>query len=216
MKKPPACATGLLLRLGLQDESFIGDLVEEYRAGRSRAWYWRQVLSAVLLSSVRQIRTKPARALRAVATGWATLLVMFVILGDRTADGLAGWFWNWDRQSAYETQVWWPFAITALLVSYTGFALSALAVVRLHRRHAGPMLIAYAVSMLLVLAASSALIEVLTRRNGGVPVPHALFYVVSVALPYHWRSGLLLAPAIILIVGLIGCPPSRVRATFGA
>ena len=37
MRKPPARATGLLLRLGPQDESFVGDLVEEYRAGRSRA-----------------------------------------------------------------------------------------------------------------------------------------------------------------------------------
>ncbi len=202
MRKPPACATGLLLRLGPQDESFIGDLVEEYGGGRSRAWYWRQVLSAIRLSSVRHIRAHPMRTLVAVATGWATLLLIFFILGDRMADGLAGWFWNWDRQTAYETQVWWPFAITALLVSYTGFALSALVVVQLHRRHAGPILIAYAVSMLLVLAASGALIEVLTRMNGGVAVPHTLFYVISVALPYHWRSGLLFAPALILVVGL--------------
>jgi hypothetical protein len=101
-------------------------------------------------------------------------------------------------------------AITALLVSYTGFALSALVVVRLHRRHAGPMLIAYAASMLLVLTASAVLIEILTRRNGGVPVPHTLFYVISVALPYHWRSGLLCAPLTILVVGLMGCPRPRV------
>jgi hypothetical protein len=174
------------------------------------------VLSAVLLASVRQIGAHPARAFVAVATGWATLLLIFFILGDRTADGLAGWFWNWDRQTAYETQVWWPFAITALLVSYTGFALSALVVVRLHRPHAGPMLIAYAVSMLFVLAASAVLIEVLSRRNGGVPVPHTLFYVISVALPHHWRSGLLFAPMIILVVGLIGCPRSRLRVPSGA
>jgi hypothetical protein len=216
MRKPPACAMGLLLRLGPQDESFIGDLVEEYGGGRSRMWYWRQVLSAVLLASIRQIGADPARTLVAVATGWATLLLFFFILGDRTADGLAGWFWNWDRYAAYKTQVWWPFAITALLVSYTGFALSGVVVVRLHRRHAGPVLIAYAVSMFLLLAASAVLIEVLTRRNGGVPVPHTLFYVISVALPYHWRSGLLLAPVIILLVGLIDCPPFRFRVPSGA
>jgi hypothetical protein len=211
MRKPPAFATGLLLRLGPQDEAFIGDLIEEYGGGRSRAWYWRQVLSAVVLASVRQIGVDPARALMAVATGWATLLLFFFILGDRAADGLAGWFWNWSRQTGYETQVWWPFWLMAVLVSYTGFAVSGLVVVRLHRRHTGPMLIAYAVSMLLVLAASAVFIEVLTRRNGGVAVPHTLFYVISVALPYHWRSGLLLAPVIILLAGTIGCPPSRVR-----
>jgi hypothetical protein len=95
-----------------------------------------------------------------------------------------------------------------LLVSYTGFGLSAFVVVRLHRRAAGPMLIAYAASMLVVLAAAAALIEVLGRRNGAVPVPHTLFYVVSVALPHWWRSGLLLAPVTILVGGALGCPRS--------
>ena len=174
------------------------------------------MLSAVVLFAIRQIGAHPARALRAIATGWATLLVIFFILGDRTANGLAGWLWNWDRQTAYATDVWWPFWITALTVSYTGFAVSALVVVRWQRQHAGPMLFAYAASMLLVLAASSVLIEVLTRRNGGVPVPHTLFYIISVALPYHWRSGLLLAPMTILAVGLVGCPPFRLRASSSA
>jgi hypothetical protein len=211
MRQPPARATSLLLRLGPQDESFIGDLLEEYRSGRSRAWYWRQVLSAVLLSSARHVGAHPGRALLAVATGWTTLLLIFFALGDRTAEALASWLWHWDRQTAYGTQVWWPFHLTALLVSYTGFALSALAVVRLHRRHAGPMLAAYAASVVLMLAASAIVIDLLTRRNGAVPVPHTLFYVISVALPYLWRSGLVVAPVIILAAGLVACPPSRFR-----
>jgi hypothetical protein len=214
MRTAPAWATGLLLRLGPRDEAFVGDLVEEYGTGRSRLWYWRQVLSAVLLEAVRQVGSHPIRALGAVATGWATVLLVFFALGDRTANGLAGWLWGWDRQAAYATGVWWPFWATAVFVSYSGFALSALAVVRLHRRHAAPMLIAYAVSVAVVLAASAVLIEVLTRRHGGVPVPHALFYAISVALPYHWRSGLLLAPAIILAIGSMGIRrPSGLRPT---
>ena len=94
MRKLPALATGLLLRLGPRDEAFIGDLAEEYGAGRSRAWYWRQVLSAVVLAFLRQIGTHPLRTLSAVALGWATTLIIFFVLGDRTAEGLAGWFWN--------------------------------------------------------------------------------------------------------------------------
>lgn len=210
MRKLPGCATGLLLRLGPQDDSFVGDLVEEYANGRSRAWYWRQVVSAILLASVRQIGAHPVRACSAIATGWGTSLFLFLVLGDRVANGLAGWIWDWDRQTAYQTEVWWPFWITALLVSYSGFGLSALAVVRLHRPDAGPMLIAYAVSMLVVLTAAAALIEILGRRHGAVPVPHTLFYVVSVALPHWWRSGLLLAPLTILAVGAIGCPRASV------
>jgi hypothetical protein len=203
MRKPPAWATRLLAAFYTQDESFVGDLLEEYESGRSRVWYWRQVLSAVWLASLRQISAHPVRMLATVAAGWATLLLLFLALGDRSADALAGWLLEWDRQTAYATNVWWPFHIAAVLVSYSGFALSALAVVRVHRQHGAAMLVAYTVSVMIVLAASAVLIEVLTRRNGGVPVPHALFYIVSVTLPYHWRSGLLLAPAIVLLVGLL-------------
>ena len=93
MRKLPVLATALLQRLGPADESFVGDLVEEYNAGRSRTWYWRQVLSAVVLGSVRQMHTHPMRAFGGVAIGWATLLVFF-LFGDRIAAGLAGWLWR--------------------------------------------------------------------------------------------------------------------------
>lgn len=46
MRQPPAVATAILHRLGPGDESFVGDLVEEYGGGRSRG-YWR---SGVLLA----------------------------------------------------------------------------------------------------------------------------------------------------------------------
>jgi hypothetical protein len=72
MRHPPTRATRLLLQLGPQDEAFIGDRIEEYRAGRSRAWYWRQVLSAVLLSTVRHVGAHRGRTVAAVATGWSS------------------------------------------------------------------------------------------------------------------------------------------------
>ena len=102
------------------------------------------------------------------------------------------------------------FWIAALGVSYSGFALSAAVVVRVHRRAAGPMLVAHATSMFVALMASTVTIEVLSRLwDNRVPVPHTLFYVVSVALPYHWRSGLLLAPAVMLMAGLLASPRPR-------
>jgi hypothetical protein len=46
-----------------------------------------------------------------------------------------------------------------------------------------------------------------------VPVPHTLFYLVSVSLPHHWRSGLLLAPVVTLLGGIVGGrKPPAVRA----
>ena len=58
--------------------------------------------------------------------------------------------------------------------------------------------------MLVAQVASAVTIEVLSRLwDNRVPVPHTLFYLVSVALPYQWRSGLVLAPATILVAGLL-------------
>ena len=208
MRPVPAFATGLLLRLGPHDESFAGDLAEEYAAGRSRAWYWRQVLAAIALTSIRQVGAHPMRAAGAVMAGWAAMLLVFFAIDQYgVADALAGWVWNWDRQTAYQTGRWWPFWIAAQVMSYSGFALSAVVVARIHSRQSGPTLVAHAASMFLVLIASAITIEVLGRLwDNRVPVPHTLFYVVSVALPYHWRSGLLFAPAVVLIAGLLVSP----------
>ena len=204
MKKPPTVATTILMRLGPEDECIIGDLLEEYEAGRSRWWFWHQALSAIVSGAILQTRARPARVLVAVAIGWTSLLLVFALLGDRVADGLAGLLWNWDRQAAYVSDVWWPFAICAAMVSYTGFALSAWLVSRFTRRAEGPMLLAYTASVVVVLAGSAVLIEILTWLNGRVPVPHPLFYIVSVTLPYQWRSGLVLVPLVIILCGMAG------------
>lgn len=46
---PPKLATWLLDRLGFatQNPALVGDLLEEFRGGRSRGWYWRQTLTAI-------------------------------------------------------------------------------------------------------------------------------------------------------------------------
>lgn len=55
--QPPPLATWLLRQFdsGARNEPLIGDMVEEYRAGRFSLWYWRQVLVAILQSCVRDI-----------------------------------------------------------------------------------------------------------------------------------------------------------------
>jgi hypothetical protein len=55
LPKPPQLATWLLQHLssGHHTEPLAGDLIEEYARGRSRAWYWRQVLIAILVSAKR-------------------------------------------------------------------------------------------------------------------------------------------------------------------
>ncbi len=70
MKTPPRLATALLERLGPRDEALIGDLVEEYRSGRSGTWYWRQALTAIAIGAATEVRTHPLVALRVLAIGW--------------------------------------------------------------------------------------------------------------------------------------------------
>jgi signal peptidase I len=58
---PPRLATWLLQRCagGYRCESLAGDLIEEYHAGRSSAWYWRQVLLAIAGGVGQRMRVEP-------------------------------------------------------------------------------------------------------------------------------------------------------------
>jgi hypothetical protein len=55
VRQPPALAAWLLKRFvsGYRSESLTGDLFEEYQTGRTRGWYWREVIAALLLSAWR-------------------------------------------------------------------------------------------------------------------------------------------------------------------
>jgi hypothetical protein len=64
---------------GPSHESVAGDIAERFRAGRSRVWYGRQVLAAILLAVLNEIRTHTFRAIRAVAVGWS---LTFIVLWD--------------------------------------------------------------------------------------------------------------------------------------
>jgi hypothetical protein len=64
---PSQVATWLLKRFvsGTRNEPLLGDLLEEYRAGRSSFWYWRQVLIAIAQSTIVETRAHKRRAIRA-------------------------------------------------------------------------------------------------------------------------------------------------------
>jgi hypothetical protein len=51
-RAPPAAAAWLLRRLVAADRSdaLLGDLFEEYQAGRTTGWYWRETLIALFIS----------------------------------------------------------------------------------------------------------------------------------------------------------------------
>jgi hypothetical protein len=55
--EPPPVATWLLEHLTTADrnEALAGDLLEEFRAGRSSGWYWRQIINATAIGWTRSI-----------------------------------------------------------------------------------------------------------------------------------------------------------------
>ena len=73
VRKPPRAATWLLNRFGLarQNPPLVGDLLEEFRTGRSTGWYWRQTLVVVLAGLAGNAR-RFRRLLVARLIGWAT------------------------------------------------------------------------------------------------------------------------------------------------
>jgi hypothetical protein len=74
---PPRTALWLLERFasGERHDSLVGDLNERYYRGRSVRWYWRQVLSAIWVGVLRDIREHKVRAAVAVAIGFSFLLL---------------------------------------------------------------------------------------------------------------------------------------------
>jgi hypothetical protein len=188
---PPRLASAML-RLVEANDGLIGDLMEEYRSGRSARWYWRQTIVAAAVALSRHIRAHKLLALRAIVTGWVVLLSFFAF-GDFLANGLAHQMAGSPRDLSYLYGIWWPFRLTAWLVSYVGFVISAGVVSRSHRP---TFAIAYVISVYGVLVGSAAFIAWLARP---IRVPHTLFYLVSVALPYQSWSGLWFAPIVMLL-----------------
>jgi len=64
-REPPRMAVWLLKRWAspYQRESLMGDLLEMYRSGRSRMWYWREATTALILARVRALRSIPGPSL---------------------------------------------------------------------------------------------------------------------------------------------------------
>ena len=72
--EPPSLATKLLESLVPQrtSEALLGDVIEQYAGGRSRTWYWQQVILALVISAGREGRTSKLQAVRAIVIGYLT------------------------------------------------------------------------------------------------------------------------------------------------
>lgn len=76
-RRPPALAQTLLEWVDPANDALHGDLLEEFAAGRSRPWYWRQVLAAAGVAVVRPVRAHGLSGLEPAMLG----LIMLFMLG---------------------------------------------------------------------------------------------------------------------------------------
>ena len=146
--QPPIVATWVLTHFGSMNEVLVGDLIEEYGRGRTVAWYWRQVIVAILVGCGNEIRTHKLLTVRAVITGWAALILSGYLISlpvyklysrALLALGLGPlWFW------------WWHYyTYPIIFVPCIGGFLSGWLVARFHRTYRVTMVTVYAASVLI-------------------------------------------------------------------
>jgi hypothetical protein len=75
MRTPPRSALFLLDRLGVNN-AVSGDLSEEFTAGHSSVWFWRQVMWTVAVETWRETRRHPILTARVLLVGWGMLAVL--------------------------------------------------------------------------------------------------------------------------------------------
>ncbi len=102
-REPPPLATWMLRHLtaGDPDEALDGDLLEEFRLGRSDAWYWRQVLAACAVTWARSLRERSSLLIFALI--WSGLAPAWTLIVDRIEAYSFGQVWKMS----------WPFPILA-------------------------------------------------------------------------------------------------------
>ena len=84
--EPPSLAVWMLDHFvpGGRDDALAGDLLEEYRAGRSKAWYWRQVVSAMAIALARTLGNSASLMLFAML--WSMLAPAWLVLVTRAEE----------------------------------------------------------------------------------------------------------------------------------
>jgi hypothetical protein len=159
---PPGLATWLLKRFigGNRRESLIGDLIEQYQSRRSRVWYWRQAVVAIVSTVAHDVSDQRALTARAAAIGIAVYLLMAIplnLVSRWAANPLAlpiVWTNNWllahdhDFLRVVLFRVLW-FGLPGNLLVYLACAFTGMVVAWTHRLHQTAMVCVASLSVLL-------------------------------------------------------------------
>jgi hypothetical protein len=98
--RPPSLATWMLEHLtpADRDEALAGDLLEDFRCGRSKTWYWQQTLTACTVGWLRHLSER--RMLVVFAALWSMLAPAWLALELRFLNGshASAGTWRMDAQ----------------------------------------------------------------------------------------------------------------------
>ncbi len=103
--KPPALATWLVEHMipGDNNEALAGDLLEQFREGRSVAWYWRQVIVAILVGCSKELPILSTAI--GVTVVWISILSQLYGQNWHVAQAEASIFWatrhGWTLSDTY-------------------------------------------------------------------------------------------------------------------
>jgi hypothetical protein len=145
----PVVATWLLDRLtsGPARDALAGDLIEQYRQGRSRAWYWWQVLVAIVVATIREVRLHWIIAIRALVIGWGVLIGLAAFIAPHVVAPAFRFLNNRGlMMSQWRVHYYWDlmWAIDCAEGLIAGWIVG-----RAHRRHQAPTVLVCAASVLL-------------------------------------------------------------------
>jgi len=136
----------------------MGDLDEQFARGRSSSWYWRQVLSAILVGAAADLRDHKLLAVRAVVVGWAVLIPWFyftlavyrrVPLWVGVDTWIPGVWFNADSVPLRMAWwAWWIYEVPLLTAWFGGSLIIGRVIARVHREHRAASLLACVASQL--------------------------------------------------------------------
>jgi hypothetical protein len=138
--EPPRLSGWLLERLASPRgrESMVGDLHEQFRRGRSRWWYRRQVAGTILVGLTSDFSAHKLLGLGALAIGWSATLLAFQFVFPLMEQTRRAVFRNWGPSlwgdSEIMRQLWVYYGLPFVLATCLIFIAIGWMTARLQRR----------------------------------------------------------------------------------
>lgn len=203
MKQPPRLATMLLHHLTKRTEPALGDLMEQFQSGKSKLWYWHQVMGVIAHAALEELRHSPALVF-AVMTGAVivTLVTPLVITTIHMVDEqlfVRGFRWFYVNGYSFR-RLPQSVASNPYWIYSSFYALVGWSVGRIAQRRQVAVVFAFAASMVacgLVSPMVGVRVDVTNLSY------HLVFNAVSLDTIFHFAGWIVFNVAILPLVTLI-------------